>query len=266
MRHAFPRRGFYEAIKLPVLSVRRQSQFSPRFSSLRPRTLFTMSAILSIVDSSFQAHAEQDVSEARVSDVESDGEDHTTTQARPPATTSENSALDSQTASPYELPTFLSAPSARNRRRSEIAFSRPPPKFTIHDPGSHETSLTESQAHATLRSYELSDITPPVAGRLGYVGEEDIEVGKNGKGESAGATPREPSLAYEQDEETRPSAAQRARFKKYSRIHMAALCWCFYLEGWNDGTTGPLLPRIQEFYNVCFTNCPVYLCAAHGVH
>lgn len=223
-----------------------------------------MSAILSIVDSSFQAHAEQDVSEARVSDVESDGEDHRT--ARPPATLSENSALDNQTASPYELPTFLSAPSARNRRRSEIAFSRPPPKFTIYDPSSHETSLTESQAHATLRSYELSDITPPVTDRLGYVGEEDIEVGKNAKGDSAAATPREPSLAYEQDEETRPSAAQRAKFKKYSRIHMAALCWCFYLEGWNDGTTGPLLPRIQEFYNVCFTNSLVYLCAAHGSH
>lgn len=221
-----------------------------------------MSAILSVVDSSFQAHAEQDVSEARASDVESDGEDHSPGQ---PATTSENSALDNQTASPYELPTFLSAPSTRNRRRSEIAFSRPPPKFTIYDPSSHETSPTESQAHATLRSYELSDITPPATDRLGYVGEEDMEVGKNGKGESAVATPREPSLAYE-DEETRPSAAQRAKFKKYSRIHMAALCWCFYLEGWNDGTTGPLLPRIQEFYNVRSTNTLANLCAAHGFH
>lgn len=224
-----------------------------------------MSAILSIVDSSLQAHAEQDVSEVRFSDVESDVEDLATAQTRLPATVSENSALDTQTASPYELPTFLSAPSTRIRRRSELAFSRPPPKFTIHDPASHETSLTESQAHATLRSYELSDITPPAADRLGYVGEEDIEIGKDGKGESAGATPREPSLAYELDE-TGPSAAQRARFKKYSRIHMAALCWCFYLEGWNDGTTGPLLPRIQEFYNVSSVTCPFYLFVAIVSH
>ena len=35
------------------------------------------------------------------------------------------------------------------------------------------------------------------------------------------------------------------------RIQYAALCWCFVLEGWNDGSTGPLLPRIQETYHVC---------------
>ncbi|KAJ3563562.1 hypothetical protein NP233_g8859 [Leucocoprinus birnbaumii] len=37
------------------------------------------------------------------------------------------------------------------------------------------------------------------------------------------------------------------------RIHFAALCWCLFLAGWNDGTTGPLLPRIQEVYHVGFT-------------
>lgn len=34
------------------------------------------------------------------------------------------------------------------------------------------------------------------------------------------------------------------------RIQYAAMCWCFVLEGWNDGSTGPLLPRIQETYHV----------------
>jgi hypothetical protein len=33
-------------------------------------------------------------------------------------------------------------------------------------------------------------------------------------------------------------------------IQFAALCWCFFLVGWNDGSTGPLLPRIQDFYHV----------------
>ncbi|EIM91270.1 MFS general substrate transporter [Stereum hirsutum FP-91666 SS1] len=33
---------------------------------------------------------------------------------------------------------------------------------------------------------------------------------------------------------------------------MVALAWCFYLNGWNDGTIGPLLPRIQEYYNIGF--------------
>ncbi|KAF9239880.1 MFS general substrate transporter [Melanogaster broomeanus] len=42
--------------------------------------------------------------------------------------------------------------------------------------------------------------------------------------------------------------AQRLR----ARIQFAALCWTLYLAGWNDGTTGPLLPRIQKVYNVNF--------------
>ncbi|KAJ3804739.1 MFS general substrate transporter [Lentinula aff. lateritia] len=32
-------------------------------------------------------------------------------------------------------------------------------------------------------------------------------------------------------------------------IHFAALCWCFILEGWNDGSIGPLLPVIQAYYS-----------------
>lgn len=40
--------------------------------------------------------------------------------------------------------------------------------------------------------------------------------------------------------------AQRLR----ARIQFATLCWTLYLAGWNDGSTGPLLPRIQKVYNV----------------
>lgn len=29
-----------------------------------------------------------------------------------------------------------------------------------------------------------------------------------------------------------------------------ALCWSLFLLGWNDGSTGPLLPRIQKSYDV----------------
>ncbi|KAF4583440.1 hypothetical protein EYR38_002191 [Pleurotus pulmonarius] len=35
-----------------------------------------------------------------------------------------------------------------------------------------------------------------------------------------------------------------------ARIQFATLCWCLFLAGWNDGTTGPLLPRIREVYNI----------------
>ena len=30
----------------------------------------------------------------------------------------------------------------------------------------------------------------------------------------------------------------------------AALCWAMFLCGWNDGTSGPLVPRLQEVYQV----------------
>ena len=46
------------------------------------------------------------------------------------------------------------------------------------------------------------------------------------------------------------SAEQKALYRRRSRLHFAALCWSFFLEGWNDGSTGPLLPTIQKHYNV----------------
>ncbi|KAF8877286.1 MFS general substrate transporter [Infundibulicybe gibba] len=39
---------------------------------------------------------------------------------------------------------------------------------------------------------------------------------------------------------------------KNSRIQFASVCWCIFLAGWNDGSTGPLLPRIQKVYDVGF--------------
>jgi hypothetical protein len=39
--------------------------------------------------------------------------------------------------------------------------------------------------------------------------------------------------------------------KNKARVQFLALCWTLFLAGWNDGTTGPLLPRIQLVYKVC---------------
>ncbi|KAF8903921.1 MFS general substrate transporter [Gymnopilus junonius] len=41
--------------------------------------------------------------------------------------------------------------------------------------------------------------------------------------------------------------------KILARIQFLSLCWTLFLAGWNDGTTGPLLPRIQDVYHVNFT-------------
>ena len=35
-----------------------------------------------------------------------------------------------------------------------------------------------------------------------------------------------------------------------ANIQFISLCYSLFLAGWNDGTTGPLLPRIQEVYHV----------------
>ena len=34
-----------------------------------------------------------------------------------------------------------------------------------------------------------------------------------------------------------------------------ALCWALFIIGWCDGSTGPLLPRIQEFYHIGSLHC-----------
>ncbi|KDR80389.1 hypothetical protein GALMADRAFT_223273 [Galerina marginata CBS 339.88] len=48
---------------------------------------------------------------------------------------------------------------------------------------------------------------------------------------------------------TTPTREQRL----LGRVQFVTLCWTLFLAGWNDGTTGPLLPRIQEVYHVNFT-------------
>lgn len=43
-----------------------------------------------------------------------------------------------------------------------------------------------------------------------------------------------------------------ARQRMTGRIQFATTCWCFFLQGWNDGSTGPLLPVIQREHGVGF--------------
>ena len=44
--------------------------------------------------------------------------------------------------------------------------------------------------------------------------------------------------------------ATNLHFRRVRIVQYLTLCWCFVLEGWNDGSLGPLLPRIQESYKV----------------
>ena len=44
-----------------------------------------------------------------------------------------------------------------------------------------------------------------------------------------------------------------ARHRRTERIHLLTLYWVLLLAGWNDASTGPLLPRIQRVYHLGFT-------------
>lgn len=39
-------------------------------------------------------------------------------------------------------------------------------------------------------------------------------------------------------------------YRTRARIQFASVCFSLFLLGWNDGSTGPLLPRIQQVYHV----------------
>ncbi|OSD01411.1 MFS general substrate transporter, partial [Trametes coccinea BRFM310] len=47
-------------------------------------------------------------------------------------------------------------------------------------------------------------------------------------------------------------ASLQAVHRRKSLIHFSALCVCLFVNGWNDATTGPMLPRIQENYHIGF--------------
>lgn len=40
--------------------------------------------------------------------------------------------------------------------------------------------------------------------------------------------------------------------RRWLEVQYACLCFALFLAGWNDGTNGPLIPRIQHHYNVNF--------------
>ena len=49
-----------------------------------------------------------------------------------------------------------------------------------------------------------------------------------------------------------PSHARTRKQTIVSRFQFAAVCWSMFMLGWHDGSTGPLLPRIRETYQVSY--------------
>ncbi|KAI0763037.1 MFS general substrate transporter [Trametes elegans] len=70
----------------------------------------------------------------------------------------------------------------------------------------------------------------------------DLEEGKS-KEASASVSPADLAGQLEQT----PTMRRKAR------LQFATLCCSIFVAGWNDGTLGPMLPRLQEVYNVGYT-------------
>ena len=43
-----------------------------------------------------------------------------------------------------------------------------------------------------------------------------------------------------------------------ARAQFLALCWAMFVMGWTNSSTGPLLPRIQIFYDVSSLSWPIH--------
>ncbi|KIM30930.1 hypothetical protein M408DRAFT_21744 [Serendipita vermifera MAFF 305830] len=55
------------------------------------------------------------------------------------------------------------------------------------------------------------------------------------------------------------------KMRRYEMVVFAAMSFALFLAGWNDGTVGPLLPRIQEVYGVGYAVVSViFICACIG--
>lgn len=155
------------------------------------------------------------------------------------------SAVDQRTAALLD-PSLLGNDHVR-RRGSDFGRARTMPLNPSADP----QDAFELQTIARLRK-EQAERTPEEE-----EDEDDIEVYKRTSEDieavpvtETAATSAAVSIRDDSSTAAIVSDSERRAHNRRSAVHYAALCWCFFLCGWNDGTTGPLLPRIQEHYGV----------------
>lgn len=80
-----------------------------------------------------------------------------------------------------------------------------------------------------------------------HPGKEDIELAELPQKTTAAseADERGSVKAGSSSDEVKPASVRLTAWLQFS-----ALCFTLFIAGWNDGTTGPLLPRIQSNYHV----------------
>lgn len=147
-----------------------------------------------------------------------------------------DSALETEvnaSASSLDLSTIVPASLDRIRRRSDLS--------RISQVGGEAIELPVLPPIDERNNAQASGVAP-VPSQLSLSKVADIEVAPASYA---------PSISYAA-ENSAPAAtpAQRAAFRRNARLQFFALCYSFFLEGWNDGSTGPLLPRIERNYHV----------------
>ena len=72
--------------------------------------------------------------------------------------------------------------------------------------------------------------------------------------EAVASLPATPTTAVplQNSESSEPPPAQTPKQARKELIQFLALCWSIFLVGWNDASTGPLLPRVQSVYGVSY--------------
>ncbi|KAJ8453989.1 hypothetical protein ONZ45_g19482 [Pleurotus djamor] len=164
----------------------------------------------------------------------------------------EESALDLETS-----PSFSYPPKASTNPSSRIWMQK---DLHDHEGGVTSAGVPHMSGHAQTRRFSSRSVRPAnLLGSGKTEGTPPLERGgRLERGtrivDSDGASIIIPSLRYTGS--TRPpsnhSSAITATYKRRALIHFVALCWCLFIEGWNDGTTGPLLPVIQRDFQVGF--------------
>ena len=170
------------------------------------------------------------------------------------------SALDTTdvgAASSLDLPTTLAA-SDRVRRRSDVSRIRPTGLSSLAE-GPDPANDPNAIELPVLTYFGKTDFTSTAFRDANLTLREDGVAGSSAKGGDPEVvlsyqTSVPPSIREEEDRASATlsvPAAQKAVHRRKSLVHFLALCFCVFGMGWNDGTTGPMLPRIQDHYHVC---------------
>lgn len=113
-------------------------------------------------------------------------------------------------------------------------------------PAELQTAVETAPSNPSVDIHARSIHGPSPQEWLG-TGSKDIELADLG-GKSSAAAGSTAVVVAQSNPSPQPQPSASAR--RTARIQFMALCWSLFAIGWNDGTTGPLLTRIQSVYHV----------------